>query len=363
MFKNLKFILAAAFAGLLLFSCAKEREESNASVQKRILEAYLEVNYPNKNYTITKSGLVILSHEEGTGDSPEELGAAYMKYSSKTLAGDYQSTMFEDVARRLGTYDASVYYGPQLSSLGYGDITEGLNEAMKMMNKGSKMTVIIPPALSVYDGENKGSGFGYSTEKSESSSVNAIYELEMFDVVTNLQKYQLDSLQAFRDKYYPGLDSTANMFYYKKLSGTSTDTIAANETAKVWYIGRLLDGYIFDTNIKDTAVKYDIFSSSKTYEALEVTYKSAYTGMASSVGTMNVSGNSDSSSDDDDDDEGGSYVPGFAKALKAMTYGDHAITFFGSGWGYGSASSMTNGAGVPNFSMLFFEIFVEESAE
>ena len=83
MFKNLKFILAAAIAGLLLFSCAKEREESNASVQKRILEAYLEVNYPDKNYTITNSGLVILSHEKGTGASPEEFGAAYMKYSAK----------------------------------------------------------------------------------------------------------------------------------------------------------------------------------------------------------------------------------------------------------------------------------------
>ena len=359
MSKNLKFILAAAFAGLLLFSCAKESEESNASIQKRILEAYLEVNYPNKNYTITKSGLVILSHEEGTGVSPEQYGAAYMKYSSKTLAGDYQSTMFEDVARRWGTYNAANYYGPQLSALGYGDITEGMNEAMKMMKKGSKMTVIIPPALSVYDGEAQGSGYGYSTEKSESSSVNSIYELEMFDVVTNLQKYQLDSIQAFRDKYYPGLDSTANMFYFKKLSGTSTDTIPANETAKVWYIGRLLDGYIFDTNIRDTAMKYNIWSSSKTYDALEVTYESAYTGMASSAGTMNVSGNSDSSSSSDDS-ESGSYVPGFAKALKAMTYGDHAITFFGSGWGYGSSGSMSSGSGVPTYSMLFFEIFVEE---
>lgn len=360
MFKNLKFILAAAFAGLLLFSCAKESEESNASIQKRILEAYLEVNYPNKNYTITKSGLVVLSHEEGTGASPEQYEAAYMKYSSKTLDGNYQSTMFEDVARVWGTYTAANYYGPQLSALGYGDITEGLNEAMKMMKKGSKMTVIIPPALSVYDGENQNSGYGYSSEKSETSSVNSIYELEMFDVVTNMQKYQLDSIQAFRDKYYPGLDSTANMFYFKKLSGTSTDTIPANETAKVWYIGRLFDGYIFDTNIRDTAVKYGLWSSTKTYEALEVTYESNYTGMASSAGTMNVNGNSSNSSSSLDDSESGSYVPGFAKALKAMTYGDHAITFFGSGWGYGSSSSMNSGSGVPTFSMLFFEIFVEE---
>lgn len=360
MFKNLKFILAAAFAGLLLFSCAKESEESNAAIQKRILDAYLQVNYPNKDYTVTESGLVVINHEQGNGASPDKHGAAYVKYSTKNLSGNYQSTMFEEVARQLGTYSAEIYYGPQLAALDYGDITEGVNEALKMMNKGSKMTVIIPPALSKYDGENTG-GYGYETEKSESSSVNTIYEIEMFDVVTNLQKYQLDSLQAFRDIHYPGLDSTVNMFYFKKLSGTNTDTIPNNETAKVWYVGRLLDGYIFDTNIRDTAKKYGIWSSSKTYDALEVTYKSAYTGMASSAGTMNVTGVTDKSSSDDDD--GGSYVPGFAKALKAMTYGDHAITFFGSGWGYGSEGSMSSGSGVPTYSMLFFEIFVEESAE
>lgn len=362
MFKNLKFILSAALAGILLFSCAKEEEESNASIQKRVLDAYLQVNYPNKNYTVTKSGLVILNHEEGTGSSPEQYGAAYMKYSAKDLSGNYHSTMFEDVARRIGTYTAANYYGPQLSSLGYGEITEGLNEAMKMMKKGSKMTVIIPPALSVYDGETQNGGYGYSTEKSESSSVNSVYELEMYDVVTNLQKYQLDSIQAFRDKYYPGLDSTSNMYYFKKLSGTSTDTIAKNETAKVWYIGRLLDGYIFDTNIKDTAMKYRIYNASKTYEAMEVNYESTYTEMASSAGTMNVNGVSSSNSSSDDD-ASGSYVPGFAKALKSMTYGDHAITFFGSGWGYGSSGTMSSGAGVPTFSMLFFEIFVEEDAD
>lgn len=358
MLKNLKFILSAALAGVLLFSCAEEAEESNASIQKRILEAYLQVNYPDNNYTITNSGLVILNHEEGTGSSPEQYGAAYVKYSTKTLAGDYLNTMFENTARRLGTYSAGTYYGPQLSTLGYGEVTEGFNEAMKMMKKGSKMTVIIPPSLSKYDSE-KVAGSGYSTEKSESSSVNTIYEIEMMDVVTNMQKYQLDSIQSFRDINYPGLDSTANMFYFKKLSGTSTDTIAANESANVWYIGRLLDGYIFDTNIRDTAMKYNLWSESKTYEPLEVKYESTYTKMASSAGTMDVSGITSNSSSDDDD-ESGSYVPGFAKALKSMTYGDHAITFFGSGWGYGSKGTMSGGAGVPTYSMLFFEIFVEE---
>lgn len=360
MVKSLKYIIMAAFAGLLVFSCAKEENESNASVQKRILKAWLEVNYPNKNYTVTKSGLVILDKQDGDGLSPENEQAAYLKYSVKDLGGNYQSTMFKSVAETLGTYSQANYYGPQLSTLGYGDITEGMNEALQMMSKGAKMTIIIPPALSKYDNpENydNGYGYGYSTEKTESASTNLIYEIEMFDVVSNLQRYQLDSLQSFRDIYYPGLDSTANMFYFKKLEGTATDTIEDGKTANVWYVGRLLDGYVFDTNIEDTAKKYGLYTSGGSYEALSVTYEEKYEDMASGVGTINVAGSSSSSSSDD---EGGSYVPGFAKALKCMKFGDHAITFFGSGWGYGSTGTISNGAGIPSYSMLFFELYVEE---
>lgn len=361
MFKSLKYIVMAAFAGLLLFSCAKEEGESNNSIQKRILEAWLEVNHPDKDYTVTKSGLVILSHEDGEGVSPEDEGAAYLKYSVKSLDGNYQSTMFKSVAEQLGTYSQANYYGPQLSTLGYGDITEGMNEALQMMNKGAKMTIIVPPFLSKYDSKevyNYGYGYGYNTDKTESASTNVIYEIEMFDVVTNLQRYQLDSLQRFRDIYYPGLDSTANMFYFKKLEGTATDTIEDGKSANVWYVGRLLDGYVFDTNIEDTAKKYGLYTSDGSYEALSVTYEETYEDMASSAGTINVAGNSSSSSSSDESD--GSYVPGFAKALKCMKFGDHAITFFGSGWGYGSTSTISNGAGIPSYSMLFFELYVEE---
>lgn len=362
MFRYCKFIIVAAIAGSLLFSCAKEEVESNNSIQKRILDAYLEVNYPDKNYTVTKSGLVILSKSDGSGVSPEKQGAAYLKYSVKDLAGNYQSTMFKDVAEQLGTYSEANYYGPQLSILDYGDVTEGMNEAMKMMSKGSKMTIIIPPTLSAYDSPNS-YGYGYSSDNNETSSINLIYEIEMFDVVSNLQRYQFDSLESFRNRYYPGLDSTANMFYFKKLEGTAKDTIAENESADVWYVGRLLDGYVFDTNIADTAKKYGLYQSDKTYEALSVTYESKYEDMATGAGSINVAGESSNSGSSDSEGEGGNYVPGFAKALKCMKYGDHAITFFGSGWGYGSTGTMSGGSGVPAYSMLYFDIYVEEPAD
>ena len=350
MFKKFKFITVAALVGILLFSCAQEEIESNASVQKRVLDAYLRINYPNVKPL--PSGLVILSKTDGTGISPENEEAAYMWFNVKGLDGNYQSVMDKDIAKVLGTYSNADYYGPQLYALGFGEVVEGMNEAMQMMSKGSEMTVIIPPSLSKYDAQNN-SGYGYSTEQSETVSVNLIYELKMGDVVTNLQKYQRDSLEKYRDIYYPGLDSTANMFYFKKLDGVATDTIEKNETAYVWYVGRLLDGFVFDTNIADTAKKYGIYVADKDYQPLEVVYEETYEEMATSAGTINVAGNTTTSGDT----EGGSYVPGFAKALKCMKYGDHAITFFGSGWGYGSTAS----GSIPSYSMLYFEMFVSDT--
>ncbi len=344
MFKNLKFIVLAACAGLFLFSCAKEEDEKAVSIQKRILEAYLEVNYPNKDYTVTKSGLVILDHKEGLGMSPEMYSGAYINYSIKGLNGNYQSTNIEATAKQLGIYSESEYYGPTLAQLGYGQIVDGLHEALGMMNKGAEMTVIIPPYLSAKDYSNEYNTGGYTTEKVETSTENLIYEIKMGHVVSNLEKFQTDSLETFKNYNYYGIDSLAKDFYFKKLSGTATDTIKENTKVDIWYVGRLLDGFVFDTNIEDTAKKYGLYNAAKEYAALEVTYKSRYQEM---------------SSDSEDSSDGESYVSGFAKALKLMKLGDRAITFFSSDWGYGTTASST----IPAHSMLYFDIYAEKESE
>lgn len=322
----------------LLAGCAREKDESTRSIQERILQAYLQLNYPDAEQT--KSGLVIVSSEPGNGKKPIEYGYAYMKYSTKDLNGNYTFTNCKDVAEQIGTYTADGYYGPRLMSLGYGSTLQGVNEAMMMMNKGAKMTVIVPPWLSNYDGNYDYAG---TTVESQTSAVSVIYELEMGDVVDKPLDFQLDSLESYRDKYFPGLDSTAKGYYFKKLEGTVEDTVVAENVVKVYYIGRLLDGYIFDTNIADTAKKYGIYNSAKKYNPLEVTIKPTFSQMTST-------GSADGTS------SGDTYVEGFARAIKSMTYGDKAVTFFWSDMGYGELNNNTNGVGVPGYSMLRFDI-------
>lgn len=339
MTRNIKFLIIAALAGILFSACAKEKSESDRSIQKRILEAYLNVNYPDKNYTITSSGLVILDHQEGTGSKPEKYGAAYIMSSVKSLEGNYESTNYKDLADTLGTYDPTKYYGPTLAEIGYGKITKGMQEALLMMREGGKMKIIISPELSSYDAESTAPG--YTVETSTGSSINRIYEVELKHAISDIFKFQRDSLESFRDIHYPGLDSIADGYYFKKLSGTCKDTIEKSTSVDVWYVGKLLDGYVFDTNIEDTAKKYRIYNPSGTYTALSVNMKSTYKEMTSG-----------------ESEDGDGYVGGFARALKSMTYGDRAVTFFNSNWGYGSDGSESDGVGVPPFAMMFFELYI-----
>ena len=85
-----------------------------------------------------------------------------------------------------------------------------------------------------------------------------------------------------------------------------------DEYIAFWYVARLLDGFVVDTNIEDTARKYRIYSSSRSYSALGHTVVDP-----------------DTSSESD-------LIRGIDKALLNMKHGGVSIAFFSSDWGYGS---------------------------
>lgn len=323
------------YASAVLFvtaiaGCAQEKEETSDEVQARVLDAYLQLYYPNA--TRLESGLVILDQKNSSSSEiAENYDAVYLNYNSMNLNGEYVSTTYKDVAKKLGTYSASTYYGPSFSPIGYGSITKGLHEALLLMPEGSEMTVVIPPTLSSYDTQS-------SNYTSQTHTTNMIYELKVEHVIKDLKKFQIDSLESFKRIHYPDIDSVVTGYYFKKTLDLGIDTIEAGTKVNVWYVGKLLDGYVFDTNIEDSAKKYDLYNSSTTYEALEIEYQKTFEEMSS-----------ESSSNDN------SVVVGFARALKSLTYGEKGITFFMSDLGYGSSTS----GSVPAYSMLFFDIYIE----
>ncbi len=303
MIKELNKIVYVAVAALVLFSCAVEKDESERSVQQRILDAFVDVNYPDAQRW--DSGLVIISSEEGTGDTLNKYEAGFFKYSIRTTDSVYLETNQEELAKILGTYSKSNYYGPKYYELGYETIYAGVEEAVHNMREGGKISFILPPWLTYTSSENM-----------LNLTMSTIYEMELKEVVENMLTWQQDTMKAYANTHYPGLDTLKANFYFKKLVDAGGDTLK-NESVDVYYVGRLLDGWVFDTNIADTAKKYGIYDSSREYTPLEVLYNEDLSQMK----------------------EDNSLVEGFCMALKEMSFGDVAFTMFYSEYGYSSTGS------------------------
>jgi len=173
-----------------------------------------------------------------------------------------------------------------------------------------------------------------------------VYDLELVKVVSDIDKYQIDTLESFRNRHYPGVDSLERGFYKVTLVPGTGDSVKVATTAKAWYIGKFLNGHVFDTNVADTAQKYRIYDSDNEYSVLQVSMPS------------------EEEEEEDTSEEEGSVVKGFSKCMQEMRYGEVAVCFFHSDYGYklegkqSSASGTYLGGGIPSYMPLFFWIYV-----
>ena len=321
---RLKTIVYFMSLWVLLASCAKEVSESHDELEQRNIEAYINVNYPG--LTPNESGLYFLSHTRHTsGDMPSDDDMIYIRYTSRSLAGNIAETSVDSLAKMLGTHSYTTYYGPKLLSVTEGATLVGLREAFLTMRTGDTVSILLPSKLSPY---------GLSDARLY--DVPMRYDLELLLVVPDIAKFQTDSLAEYKTAHYPAATAIiADSVYFKSLNEGSPDIVgeapAAEDTVIVRYVGSLLDGFVFDTNIKDTAqahYKKD-FDKTATYDALTVIIKEE-------VSSMDV-------------------VQGFAYALKQMKEGEEAVVFFSSDYGYQATTS----GQIQPYSMLRFYIKVE----
>lgn len=319
-------IMILAVSAMTVLSCAKETDESSESVQDRILKAYVEKYYPDAERSA--SGLYILNSVQGSGRMPADSSYVRVKYAITYLDGSYYSYSYDSIAKQLGTYSHGGYYDPFIWSLSTS--SEGIVELLTGMREGGRIKAIIPARL--LDEES-----GMEITQGDGSS--KIYDITLVEVIDDIDQYQIGQLEDFASTYYPSItDSTSYGFYYLKTTATNqTDTLKNSTTLNVRYIGKFLNGTVFDTNIEDTAKKYRIYSSGTQYDAV------SYTFLEDSTEAMSEN----------------SYVAGFNKALYGMNYGEKAVTFFYSDLGYGDNGNSS----IPGFVPLFFELWIEENED
>ena len=115
--------VAAAVCG-----CAKTAPKGPNEANIRYFKAWAEVNYPNAQ--TTPFGSIIIEKEDGNGKKIEGDGYLYADYIVTDLVGNVTSSTDEETARRLGTYQNTNYYGPQIINMYAGVVYKGVAEAL-----------------------------------------------------------------------------------------------------------------------------------------------------------------------------------------------------------------------------------------
>ncbi|MGY6741703.1 MAG: FKBP-type peptidyl-prolyl cis-trans isomerase [Cecembia sp.] len=150
---------------------------------------------------------------------------------------------------------------------------------------------------------------------SDSESQQVIFDRDLQSIEEYIQRNPITAVKEFND---PALGIR---MYWQEVSesGKSPETF---DRIKVDYIGRLLDGSIFDTSFEQVARDNNIFDPQRPYGPIEYIF-----GI-------------------------GDVIPGFDFAISLMEEGDKATVFIPSVYGYGAAAQ----PGIPRNSVLIFEL-------
>lgn len=336
---------AAALATLVLAaSCAKETTTYENDDVKLYLDAWMSVHHPDVQPT--GLGVYIIDDQPGTGEAVTDDDYYYfIRYTSMDLDGNISSTSEEKVAQQVGSYTKGNYYGPTVILDSYYATQPGILDAVKGMKVGGTRTVVVPGWLNSTLDEKESYSTAEEFYKHKSGS-NAIYRLTLTDKAKDIYKWEVDSLERFTAHKMNDVDSTFYGYYYQQLKEpTDTTTFPRDTTFYINYIGRLLNGQVFDTTIEDTAKFYGIYSSSKTYEPQMVKLSEIYTDI-----TLGGTSSSD----------GSTTINGFSYCLSKLKAYEKGICAFYSALGYGYSGS---GNAIPRFAPLTFEIEIVDKEE
>lgn len=325
----------AALLALVLCACAKTPTPGPNDGNKLFFDAWIQVNHPDA--VPSGLGAYVISETTGGGQAAgtaETNPYVRVNYVISKLDGTFQSTNRAAVAKRVGSYDETSCYGPTVWPRGEGFLSAGLDDALVPMRAGGSRTIAIPGWLNTTS--------RYASQEEYLANVtgtNSLFEVELVEVIPDIKKWETDSVGRYVAGAFPGKsvrDSLRYGFYYFRTGAPSTEKdFPADTTIYINYVARLLDGHVFDTNVKDSAKFYGIYSASRTYEPSAVTWF----GSDGKYSDIKLGGST--------------VIDGFAFALSKMHAYEKGAAVFYSGVGYGSSGS---GSTIPAYAPLRFDI-------
>lgn len=342
-----KLILLSVLSSILLMSCAKEETESVHAVQDRLLQAYIKVVHQD-TLQPTALGYYVIKINEGTGASPQIGDWAKWDQSQRSLDETVLSVTEKNDAIEYGLYNASMQTTHYVPNYGYVDenyMSQCLADILPQMKEGAKYRLFVPVRLL--------SPKGSSTTGTYESY---IIDVTLREVIPSPQQYELDKVMEYRDINYSEILDSIKYGMYFKTTHIAPDTawqadsvgvlqpilkdttsVVDGKTVYVTYVGRFLDGFVFDTNIIDSAKAHNIYNPSRSYDTLSF-----------KIGD-------------------GNFVAGFEKIVQQLKTGDKGVGFFTSESGYGASGNnsttssggttqQTTGTIIQPYTPLYFDV-------
>ncbi len=330
--------LAAALC-VIAGSCAKESTINTGVKAQQYLGMFMEKYYPLVK--ADENGLYILEDIEGDGDPwVQDSAFVYASYTLRTLDGAISSSTEDAIARQLGTFKESNYYGPRYMAQGKGSSFAGLDALFDGMKAGGYRKAVIPAWMlntSRFDTQQQ-------YINACSTETHMIYDVRFYGQTNDIQRTEIDSLERYvlrkfnadrKESSSYTDDTTEGTFYF--FSDTTEFAggrhFPQDTTLKINYTGYLLNGQVFDTTDEITAKDARIYVRGKTYEPVSVTF---------SPTVANIKMGSSSP------------ISGFQGGLSKMVFlGQKATFLFTSSLGYTGSGS---GSSIPPYSPLVFEV-------
>lgn len=330
MMKKISILLLAA--AVAFCGCARTASVNKNDAEKRYIEAFIQTYYPNAQKTAL--GSYVLSSVPGTGaaaGTAESSPFVRVRYDVYDLEGNVAATTERAMAQRIGAFKENNFYGPVTWYRKENSLYVGLDELIATMKEGGKINALIPGWLITYDQYKTAAEY-----EEKSSGTTARYELTLVERISDIKTWEIDSIGRYIRRNFPTKSVTDSlelgMYYFTTKEPTDPTKYQPDSTFYINYIGRLLDGTVFDTNIKDTAKLYGLYNEKGTYTPKKIKMATELTDIKMDENSM---------------------INGFSRALKEMGRFEAGTAIFNSTWGYGTSGS---GSAIPAYSPLRFDI-------
>lgn len=352
-------------AAISTISCAKTEVTGPNDAYQRYFEAWMHLNHPDAQPS--GLGIYIIEDVPGKGDVVGDDGYVLIDYKITDLEGNISSYTDAMTAKQLGSYSETTYYGPKFWTVVETTLPAGVREAIVGSPVGTYRKVIIPSWLMSYKAYDSEEDYldpplKKDEEYDASSFSNSIYEFTITDYTEDIDQWQIDSIGRFfanrtvridgkpayetfvteNGTQMTAADSVSTGFYYKQLRAPEdTTSFATDTTVYINYVGKLLNGLVFDTNVERVAKDNGLYSAGRTYEPTQIKWGEEYSDI-----TMGS--------------EGTSVIAGFAKTLWQMRSMEKGVGVFYSNLGYTYSGS---GSSIPGYAPLIFEIEIVAKPE